>query len=323
MKRFGKSRYNMKKPEDLLKETYLYKKIISFGYQRQYNDNFNNEIYITEREHLRKKRNPKIERINQKIMNAKSKTQQVTPIFLDKLIGLYERKRTTQKDKCYILIELKKYYTPKIIMFFFKLNDTEMNRQLRTDAFHHLQEFNYHPRLRKQKYMQKHIKNKKRKMELRNIYAYQETKIKFDPDELEYRIRNSKEQQIKEFDYFISHSSRDSRTVQKLINYENGNGKNIFCDWISDVDYLKRNLLCEATLRVIEFRLQQSNALIYVMSENSLNSVWCNYELNYYFELGKPIYIIKKERIEIGDYELSLLEDNWFINPDYKSIPPV
>lgn len=32
--------------------------------------------------------------------------QQVTPAFIDQLIGLYERKRTTQ-NKVYILFELK------------------------------------------------------------------------------------------------------------------------------------------------------------------------------------------------------------------------
>lgn len=63
----------------------------------------------------------------------------------------------------YILLELKKYYSFKIIQFFFKLNDTELNKQLRWIAFYHLQSFNYHPRARKQKYMQVHTSNKKRK----------------------------------------------------------------------------------------------------------------------------------------------------------------
>lgn len=49
----------------------------------------------------------KIDRINSKIEIALSKTQQVTPSFINQLIGLYERKNTTQKDKVYILLELK------------------------------------------------------------------------------------------------------------------------------------------------------------------------------------------------------------------------
>ena len=76
------------------------------------------------------------------------------------MIGLYERKTTSQKDKVYIIQELKKYYNPKVVNFFFKLNDTELNKQLREIAFKHLQSFNYEPRLRKQKYMKIHTKNK-------------------------------------------------------------------------------------------------------------------------------------------------------------------
>ena len=38
---------------------------------------------------------------------------------------------------------------------------------------------------------------------------------------MEYRIENAKEQKIKSYDFFISHSSKDSASVQKLIKYEN------------------------------------------------------------------------------------------------------
>lgn len=154
----------------------------------------------------------------------------MTPNFLDKLIGLYERKRTSQKNKIYILHELKKYYNKKIINFFLKLNDTEINSQLRWEAFYHLQSFNINPRARRQKYMQVHTKNRKRKKYLKNIYSKEIYNIPFTPNELEYRIKNGKEQQLKEFDFFISHSYKDGKTVQKLITFQNEHGKNIFCD---------------------------------------------------------------------------------------------
>ena len=115
--------------------------------------------------------------------------------------------------------------------------------------------------------MQIHSKNKKRRDYLRNIYPNEKSTIKQTPDELEYRITNSKEQKIKKYDYFISHSYKDSGYVQKLIEYENSLGKNVFCDWINDSDYLKRHLLCTATLSVIEKRLEQSDAILFVQSE--------------------------------------------------------
>lgn len=320
IKRFGKSRYNMKKPEVLLKRTSEYKKILSDRYKRKYYDNYSEEKFSSAQEAIQMQRKPKIDRINKKIESALSKTQQVTPSFIDKLIGLYERKNTSQKDKCYILLELKKYYNNKIIQFFFKLNDTELNKQLRWEAFYHLQEFNYQPRARSQKYMQVHTKHKKRKKHLKEVYPNEKYTIPKNPDELEYRVENSKDQKIKKYDYFISHSSKDSIFVKKLQESENKNGKLVFCDWINDVDYLQRHLLCEATLKVIEKRMEQSDSMIFVMSENSLHSVWCKYELNYFTELGRLIYYISIENIQQNNFTLRKLDDKWFIDSKYKEL---
>lgn len=308
----------MLEPDRLIKTLPLFKKMLTKEYKEKYSKTFDEEKLRYKREEMLKNRQSKIKRVDEKIEKALSKTQRVTPIYLDKLIGLYERKRTTQKDKVYILLELKKYYSEKIINFFLKVNDTEINYQLRWEAFYHLQSFNFNPRARRQKYMQVHTKNKKRKKYLKEVYAKEKFNIPLNPDELEYRIKNGREQQLKEFDFFISHSSKDGKAVQKLITYQNENGKNIFCDWINDSDYLKRNLLCKATLNVIELRLQQSKNLIFVESENSKNSVWCKYELNYYSELDRPIYYITKEDIENNNFNIRLLEDKWFIDKNYK-----
>lgn len=65
---------------------------------------YTEESGVLARENLWLKRKPKIERVNQKIEKALSKVQQVTPSFIDQLIGLYERKNTSQKDRRYILL---------------------------------------------------------------------------------------------------------------------------------------------------------------------------------------------------------------------------
>lgn len=314
----GKTRYNMKKPEDLIRLCQGFKKLLLPDVKKEHSHNYNQSKSVQKYQQLEKNRMPKIKRIDDKIEKAKLKTQQVTPEFLDKLIGLYERKNTTQKDRMYILLELKKYYNPKIIQFLFKLNDTEINRQLRKTAFYHLQSFNYHPRLRQQKYMMVHTKNKKRKEYIKKDYAYQTYNIPLDPDELEYRINNSREQNLKSYDYFISHSSKDSHEVQKLISKLNSQNINIYCDWISDSDYLKRNLVRDSTLKVIEKRLEQSKALVFVNSTNSMSSIWCKYELNYFLSLNRPIYQIEKEDIVNDIYTITKLIDNWFIDSNYK-----
>ena len=319
-KRNGKARYRMNAPTEILFECPMYKKLASNFYKENYKNNFSYEIYLMESEKLWNKRKNKIDRVTQKIEKAKSKTQQVTPIFLEKLIGLYERKNTSQKDKVYIILELQKYYSHQIMQFFFKLNDIEINKQLREIAFKHLQSFNYNPRLRKQKYMQVHAGNKKRKEYLKKTYPNEVYKIPKTPEELEYRIENANEQKIKSYDFFISHSSKDSISVQKLIKYENSNNKNIYCDWINDDDYLKRHLLCEATLSVLESRLEQSDSLIFVESDSSMNSMWCKYELNYFLSLNKPIYTIKKQDIENGKFLISKMKEFWFADKNYKKM---
>ena len=84
--------------------------------------------------------------------------------------------------------------------------------------------------------MQIHTKKKKRKQRIKET-AYEVYNIKAIPQELEYRIENSKEQKIKTYDYFISHSSVDYESVQRLITLLNKDNKNVYCDWKADNNY--------------------------------------------------------------------------------------
>ena len=316
--RFGKTRYNMEQPEELMQSVDQYKRLMSTSVRQNYANSFSEEQLVIARDNLWLQREPKIEKVTAKIEQAKLKVQQVAPTYINQLIGLYERKSTSQKDRVYILAELKKYYSAEIIQFFYKLNDTELNKQLRWDAFYHLQSFNYQPRARRQIYMPVHTKNDKQKKYLRDVYPNQTFSIPQTPQELEYRIENSKEQSLKRYDYFISHSSKDHVLVQKLIQFENKRGNDVFCDWINDADYLKRHLLCDATLRVIEKRLEQSDALIFVKSDYSVASVWCKYELNFYFELRRPIYTIEAQDLDNGVFSIALEKGGWFRDPKYR-----
>ena len=108
--------------------------------------------------------------------------------------------------------------------------------------------------------------------------------------------------------------------VQVLIDKLNAEGRNVYCDWISDSDYLKRQLLCDATLDVIEKRIFQSKAILLLDSNNSRNSMWVQYELNYAQEQGKPLFSIDIERVNDGIAEITVLQGNWYINLEYKQI---
>jgi hypothetical protein len=105
-----------------------------------------------------------------------------------------------------------------------------------------------------------------------------------------------------------------------MIKVLNSDNKNVYCDWISDTDYLKRNLVGNATKAVIEKRLQQSKNVLLINSANAIKSNWVKYELNFFNNLRKDIYVIDKDDIVNGITEYNLISDLWFLEADYKDI---
>lgn len=315
----GKKRYNADCPETILRELPVIHKLLMPAIIKRKQETFSIKKQIENRKFLDKKRLPKIKARQEKIDKAKKRAQEMEPEFLDALIGLYNRKGVSIKDKFYIFLELKKYYCKKTINFFKKVADSEYNRQLRNMAFEHLQSLGHYTFLRKQKYMQIHVRNKKRKQRIKET-AYEVYNIKAIPQELEYRIQNSKEQKIKTYDYFVSHSSVDYETVQRLIIFLNKNNKNVYCDWKADDNYLKRHLVCKATQNVINKRIEQSKKMIFVDSVNSRNSCWVKYELNYANQQGKEILVLSKNSIDNGNICMMTLNDKWFIDDNYENI---
>ncbi|MBR8534679.1 toll/interleukin-1 receptor domain-containing protein [Carboxylicivirga sediminis] len=315
-----KIRHRIPKPVEILKSLKITKRLLSFNYKKSHNKQFDKNKQQENIYKLNQTRLPKINKIKTKIETAKKKAQLVEPMFLDKLMGLYDRKTTTQKDKVYIFKELEKYYCPKTIKFFKKKVDTEYNMQLRRMAFLHMQGFMHFVTLRKQKYMRIPSKNKKRRKHLKTVYAYEKFSIESIPEELEYRINNSNEQKLKKFDFFISHSSIDFKEVQTLIHALNKQKQDVYCDWMNDTDYLKRNLLSDATKTVIEKRLDQSKNVIFVNSHDSQESKWVKYELNYFHSLNRSIFEVSLEELKNGKFNYQKLTNMWFLDKEFKKI---
>lgn len=42
--------------------------------------------------------------------------------------------------------------------------------------------------------------------------------------------------------------------------------------------------------------------------------------MNYFSELGKPIYVIRRECIENNSFIINPLNSNWFIDSNYKNL---
>ncbi|SFN57945.1 TIR domain-containing protein [Flavobacterium succinicans] len=305
---------------EIIRELKIVKNILSKEFRSNHKLSFDIEKYKLDKQNFNIERLPKIKIIKDKIEKAKLKSQELEPNFLDKLIGIYEQKNTSQKDRVYIFNELERYYCDKTLFFFRKKVDTEYNFQLREMAFKHLQSLKHFAVLRSQKYMRIPSNNKKCRQFLKNIYSKEHFNIKSIPQELEYRIENSKEQKLKTYHFFISHSSNDFKQVQSVISYLNLNNKNVYCDWINDESYLKRNLIGESTISVIKKRLEQSDNILFIKSENSLASKWVKYELNYFQSLKKEIFEIDIEELKSNKFNFKKINDYWFVDPNYKEI---
>lgn len=218
--------------------------------------------------------------------NDKSKIfmQSIEPLYVDVFISSFHKKGSSTQDKIEILNELKKYNCEKTMDFFHKLNDSERNNQVRRMAFEHLQKTVAFVRLRK------NFKGKTK------VYVKERSDFCVTPKDLVARIESNSIQNKKKYDVFVSHSSKDEALVMDLKKQLNEYGLSIYCDWISDNDFLKRELAGEFTEIVLKTRIKQSNTIIFVQTKNSINSSgeilskWIKMEIDFTKEIMKPIY---------------------------------
>lgn len=98
---------------------------------------------------LRLKRDGRIKKRRQRIEMYTEDLQQVDPGFIDALIYAYHDRHNSTNDKMEIFKEIQKYDCEKSRQFFWKLNDSERNDQIRNLAFKHLQKSGHYVKLQK------------------------------------------------------------------------------------------------------------------------------------------------------------------------------
>ena len=182
-----------------------------------------------------------------------------------------------------IVKELQKYESDEILRFFYKLNDSERNAQIRIIAFRHLQDLGKYVKVRE------NFKGKKK--------SYMLEKIDFDkkPSDLFDRIKQDSIQNKKTFDYFISHSYKDIEIINVLIGKLNKAKLHLYCDWMADSDFLKRAYVSKFTREVLKRRIEQSKRVLFVKTKNTVSdtdnilSRWVKIEILYAKKLRKEI----------------------------------
>ena len=260
-----------------------------------------------------KKRKDKIV-LNQKYV------QQVVPSYSNYYIQTYftgKYQNPTDIDTRYaVLQEASKYKSPVTIKFLYKVNASERNYHLRHFAFLTLQKFG-----EKEVRLRPNRKGKKRPGDkiVPNPINTPEDLIRF--------IYNSQLEQMKTYDLFISHSSFDYDLIIRLKAILNSLGLNVYIDWVSDRNALKRELTNISTAKAIIERLKSSKSLLYIHTESSLQSQWTPWELGYFHALKgnricvytpndtpKPAYIDIYPKVNLVDGILMVETENGCIS---------
>ena len=122
------------------------------------------------------------------------------------------------------------------------------------------------------------------------------------PDDLICSIYNSQLEQMKKYDLFLSHSSFDSKLLLSLKSVLNHSNINVYVDWVSDRNALKRELTNANTAKTIIERLKSSKALLYIHTQASQSSKWTPWELGFFHALKGKICIYNPDNIEKAPY---------------------
>lgn len=280
-----KERYETSSPSEFIKSHTIVKNKLKSSEKLEHFKNFSSSKYMESLNALESKRSAKIEKYFSKIENARHLAQKIEPTFIQGFIRLFHLSKN-HNDKVELFNELTKYYCDATIQFFYKLNDSEHNDQIRMMAFYQLQNWMLYVKLRKK------FKGKKKS------YYLSTSTTKFNPKTLLNRIESNNYQSNKRYDIFISHSFQDASIVTELKEQLNHHNFNIYYDWSSDNDFLKRELISPYTTEVLKKRIEQSNIVLFIQTTKSIDSQfnilspWVTMEVEHAKKLSKPIYCL-------------------------------
>lgn len=92
-----------------------------------------------------------------------------------------------------------------------------------------------------------------------------------------------------QFDVFLSHSVRDAELITGVKEILQKMGFSVYVDWLEDPQ-LDRSAVNKETAALLRRRMQQSQSLVYVATENASESKWMPWELGF-FDGFKPGHV--------------------------------
>ena len=215
--------------------------------------------------------------------------QDVEPKYIKKLIDLYFRTRKTNtldvNSRYLILLEIAQFKCKESISFLSKINSCDKNNDMRLLAFNLLQQMGEHP------WLARNRKGKKRQS------AVQPIDIAANPTRLVEHICKYQGCIHNRYDVFLSHSSYDTQQLLSLKQKLNAEGLVVYIDWVNDKVMMDRRNQNEDTWNVLKLRMDESEKMLFVMTDNSLRSTWTPKEIDYFKSLNKEILVYQPEEI--------------------------
>lgn len=83
------------------------------------------------------------------------------------------------------------------------------------------------------------------------------------------------------YDIFLSHSYSDKELIYSVKSELEAYGYKVYIDWIDD-NQLSREEVTKDTAEILKNRMDRAKSLVFVTTENSINSKWMPWELGYF-----------------------------------------
>ena len=223
----------------------------------------------------------KVKKKQNKLLSKLHYVQEIEPQYTQAFIDHYFNTNDLH-ERLEIIRELSKYKSDKIIKFFYKVNACTRNFSLKEESMRYIQGLGPPFVLRRKK--------KGKTTFIDNEIVKNESS----PEELRKRLYVDKLERLKVFDVFISHNSKDEDKIIDFFKLLNEKHYVAYIDWVNDKFDLKREWCNASTAEVIKERIRQSRVFVLYLTEQTLKSQWCPWELGYADALGKKICIFQK-----------------------------
>ena len=223
-------------------------------------------------------------RRNTKEGQRRETQQDVRPPYLVALANKY--RRSDKPARLQIVKEMAKYNNPFAVRFLHQVLAGESDYFIVQEVFFSLQ------RAGKVVFLPKRHKGKRGQSRLKAHYGAYTSDIGRTATDIMKDMHMDTIENLKEYDIFLSHSSKDRELIVSLTHELNHLGFTVYVDWISDREDMARVKANADMPRVLMARMKASRAFVLVLTDNAALSGWVTWEIGYYMSTDKKLCVL-------------------------------